>query len=521
MRYLHYIFLFTTFVLFKQNIACENIIKKILDTDIHSERFECGFCNVPLNNPKSSFLDMPRRLTTEEFIERAIKVHGNIKYNYDLAVYTKSHNKIKIKCIKHNIVFEQNASRHLFGAGCKICAREGTAQSRKLTTKEFIERAKNKFGDKFDYSITDYVDSNTVVSVICKEHGLIKVKPHSHLKGTFGCMKCGGKERLTTKEFIEKAEKVHGKGTYDYSLVDYKSNQRKVKIICAKCGVFEQMAGNHLRGAICLKCSQERIGKLKRRYTTEEFIEKAKKIHKGKYSYKKSIYTGIDDKVIVTCPIHSDFEVSAWSHLKGFNCNKCAMKTRHENNPTKKTHGTFIKEARKIHGDRYEYIDKYINAKQMMRILCKKHNFIFTQSTHAHISAKTGCPKCNYSKGEVAIENHIERLSLEYTPQKRFKKSNIPHHSFDFFIPSYNLLIEYQGGQHYKPVKHFGGQETFIKTKQRDNKKRDFARRNGYQLLEIPYYVKDIEKMLEDKLKEIDTLSKETEEVQLELKLAI
>ena len=130
---------------------------------------------------------------------------------------------------------------------------------RKLTTKEFIDRAKAIHGDCYDYSLVDYKHSNSKVKIICRQHGIFEQRAVSHLQG-HGCSKCSNNAKPTTQEFIERAKAVHGNDRYDYSLVDYKGSDEKVTIICPQHGEFEQSAYHHLRGHGCPTCKKERVG---------------------------------------------------------------------------------------------------------------------------------------------------------------------------------------------------------------------------------------------------------------------
>lgn len=142
---------------------------------------------------------MSRRLTTEDFIEKATLVHSG-KYDYSKTVYTRSRDKVIIICPKHG-EFEQKASSHLEGCGCPMCQREwsdehkanhmaSSRKSRGMTTAEWIARAKDVHGDKYDYSLTEYVNQKTDVIIICPRHGQFEQKADSHIRG-FGCRKCG------------------------------------------------------------------------------------------------------------------------------------------------------------------------------------------------------------------------------------------------------------------------------------------------------------------------------------------
>jgi len=130
--------------------------------------------------------------------------------------------------------------------------------------------------------------------------------------------------KLTLNEFIEKSQKIHGT-RYDYSKVDYVNSKTKVRILCKEHGEFLQNPNSHLNGNGCPYCA----GNI--RLTTEEFIEKARLFHGSKFNYEKSIYTGIGDKIIITCPIHGDFEQKAGDHLNGCGCNQCRLNKSVEN----------------------------------------------------------------------------------------------------------------------------------------------------------------------------------------------
>ena len=196
-----------------------------------------------------------------------------------------------------------------------------------MKTEEFIKKAREIHGDKYDYSKTNLnkKDNKRRVSIICPIHGEFKQNFHSHLKGC-GCSKCGkAKMALTqsfTKEaFIERAKNVHG-NKYDYSKVEYKGSHKKINIICPNHGEFEQMAYSHLNGHGCPKCSVSKsIDNLTS--NTEEFIEKAKKIHGDKYDYKLVDYKGAKTPVEIVCQKGHIFKQMPNKHLQGHGCPIC------------------------------------------------------------------------------------------------------------------------------------------------------------------------------------------------------
>lgn len=125
---------------------------------------------------------------------------------------------------------------------------------RRLTTEEFIIKARNVHGDKYDYSFVMYTNNYTPVMIICPEHGMFMQIPREHTYAS-GCPSCrNDKLSMGDEEFISRAHIVH-KNKYNYSLVEYKNNRTPVKIICEKHGEFMQIPDNHLNGHGCPSCS--------------------------------------------------------------------------------------------------------------------------------------------------------------------------------------------------------------------------------------------------------------------------
>ena len=181
--------------------------------------------------------------------------------------------------------------------------------SKKLTQEEFVARATQVHNGTYDYSLSKYLNGKTEVRIICPIHGEFLQKAHNHLLG-YGCTKCGRdstskKQTKTREDFIRKAQKIHS-NKYDYSKVEYVNNRSKVCIVCPEHGEFLQIPDKHLQGEGCPKCCTKN-----RRYTTEEFIQRAKEIHGDKYDYSKTKYGyNKKDKITITCPIHGDFFIT-------------------------------------------------------------------------------------------------------------------------------------------------------------------------------------------------------------------
>lgn len=245
---------------------------------------------------------------TKQFIAEANAMHKNI-YSYEESIYLGALHKIKITCKIHGI-FEQAASRHLIGAGCPTCAIE----DRTLSTDEFIHKASLIHKDKYDYHKTQYVNSKTKVTIICKVHGEFSQNPSGHLSGS-GCRACS--RATTLDDFIRKAQKIHNT-RYDYSSAVYVGTNIPLKIICSIHGQFYQTPNAHLAGSGCQRCARPSLIN-----TTEKFIEKATQVHNGKYDYSNSVYTTCYAKVQIKCQEHGIFYQSASNHIRGAGCPIC------------------------------------------------------------------------------------------------------------------------------------------------------------------------------------------------------
>ena len=190
-------------------------------------------------------------------IAQANKVHNN-KYDYSLVDYVNSKTKVRIICPIHG-EFEQRFGDHLRGQGCSKCGDLRSSNSRKLGLDEFINRSNIKHNNKYVYSLVEYINSKTKVTIICPIHGEFEQRPESHLKNG-GCKLCGiianAKSRTkSVDEFIIDAKKIHD-NKYNYENVNYINATIKVIINCPIHGDFEQIPDNHLTKKYgCSKCS--------------------------------------------------------------------------------------------------------------------------------------------------------------------------------------------------------------------------------------------------------------------------
>ena len=281
---------------------------------------------------------------------------------------------------------------------------------------------------------------------------------------------------LYKEKFIEKANKRHNY-KYDYSKVKYVNSITKVEVMCNEHGSFFVRPDAHIRKVGCSKCN----GGIK--YTESEFIKKAKEKHNNFYNYDKVNYINSSTKVIINCQEHGDFKMNPRNHLIGQGCPICS-------GVKKKTTDEFIKESVLIHGDKYDYsMVEYFNNKTKVKIICPTHGE-FYQAPKEHLKGH-GCKGCsNFSKGEEMIEKILKEERIDFIREHRFDDCvsiNGVKLPFDFYAPDLNLLIEYDGRQHFEPVSVFGGEESFKTLKINDELRNKWCSDKGIKLIRISY----------------------------------
>jgi very-short-patch-repair endonuclease len=349
-------------------------------------------------------------MTKEEFLDRARDKHG-YKYQYP-TLKDKILSNDDIDILYNGVLYKQKVVKHILLGRCP----EKNTPTK--TTEEFIKDAEEVWGKKYDYSLTDYKGALKKIKVIY-DGVIFEQTASTHLR-------CAPELNMNKDWFIKRAQDKWGKDKYDYSLVEYKHCKSKVKIIYTKTGeIFEQTPEGHLSSA------PENI-KLAVRKTTEQFIRESNEVHDFKFSYEKTKYIKNQIKVIITCPIHGEFNQTPLSHLQG-----------------------------------------------------------------------NGCPNCNESKGERSIAKYLDRNEISYYRQHKFDDClNIRLLPFDFYIPKYRMVIEFDGKQHYEPVPHFGGLESYNRLKINDKIKNDYCEDNYINLIRIRYdQIDDIYRILYENLK--------------------
>lgn len=285
-----------------------------------------------------------------------------------------------------------------------------------------------------------------------------------------------------TEKFIRRERLVHG-NKYDYSKVSYINSTTNVCIVCPIHGEFWQRPAEHLRGKGCEACGRVVSGEKQKEMVRKTFVDRCTGIHGDKYTYDKVDYVDSHTKIIVTCKEHGDFKTTPNRILNGSGCPQC--KSEKARKQYSKSTSKFIEDAKRVHGDLYDYsLCEYHNNHTKVTVVCREHGaFEIVAGEHLH---GCGCPLCKEPMGEKRIRLYLEEKQIPFIRQYHiiYKDNN---YKSDFFIPSKNLIIEYNGIQHYKPIKMFGGAKAFHKQKQRDENVRQYCMENGIKLLEISY----------------------------------
>lgn len=284
----------------------------------------------------------------------------------------------------------------------------------------------------------------------------------------------------TTDQFIAEARERHGE-KFDYSQVWYVNAKTHVHIGCPLHGRFDQTPEVHLKGSGCPGCRYLRMAQTRTR-PWREILAKFRRRHGDRYDYSQVEYVSLSRKITIACPEHGPFAQRPYCHLKGHGCPRCKCEALATDQ--RLTRDGILDRFQRVHGDRYDYrhVTPVRNVGSKVLIVCRSHG-PFCQSVQDHARGR-GCPVCRESRGERRVAQALEELGVPFVRQQRFSTCRdskpLP---FDFFIPSEQLLIEFDGAQHVIPSKRFN----LPVIRKHDAIKTDWARRRGLSLIRIPH----------------------------------
>ena len=256
-------------------------------------------------------------------------------------------------------------------------------------------------------------------------------------------------------------------------LEKYKGTTTKIKCHCKIDGYeWSSNPNDLLKGHGCPKCA----GNIKK--TDEEFRNELKSANPNIVPLTK--YINNRTHVLCECKIcgcqWNVKPANIFSLNRG--CPKCSKNK-------KKTHQEFVDEMKRVNPN-IEILGEYKNAATKILCRCKKDGYVWEGTPNA-ICHGVGCPKCNSSKGEMAVEKYLKDNNISYEIQKRFDDcKNIFSLPFDFYLPDNKICIEYDGSLHYKAVDYFGGEEALKSTQSRDKIKTNYCKEHNIGFLAIP-----------------------------------
>lgn len=298
-----------------------------------------------------------------------------------------------------------------------------------------------------------------------------------------------------TKLFIKKALKIHG-NKYDYSKVVYIKASEKVEIICRKGhDSFPLTPNHHLHGEGCRKCGRITTTN-KQRMGDIQFIEDSIKIHGDLYRYNKVKYVSNGTPVKIYCTkCKKYFSQTPYKHLIGRGCQRCGGTKKY-------TTEEFIEVSEKKFPNLFGY-DRvnYVSADELIELFCMKCKRYFFRTPRVHL-VKGTCVLCTISKGEEFIADWLNNHNIKYIRQKSFEGCKYKNKLlFDFYIPSKNMCIEYDGEFHFQAIRRSysitkeKAEQLLKDTQIRDNIKNEFCKNNGITLIRIKYD-EDLEKRI-------------------------
>lgn len=281
----------------------------------------------------------------------------------------------------------------------------------------------------------------------------------------------------------------------DYSLVSLvKSMNNCVTVIHKECNTNITFYPRYIKYLHCTKCNS-----YGRQISDNEFRDKASKLRGDKYIVISS-YLRWNVPIEVYCKTCGNYFPSIPNNfLRGSGCPECKKRSLSIQHITPYEEAEEIVES-KSDGDYKIIRDSYKGTNSLATFYHYSCNRTFTTKPNNFICNDSRCPLCyledKQSRGESYIQKLLDDNNIKYIYPKSFNELRCHYPlRYDFYVPKLNLLIEYQGGQHYKPVNVFGGEERFEVQKEHDYMKYKYANDNGYNLLLIPYMVDSYEKI--------------------------
>lgn len=342
--------------------------------------------------------------------------------------------------------------------------------------------------------IGEYTRRINRIECKCKIDGFLwNPVAYSLLSGE-GCPRCGNrskaiKMKITQSQFIEEMKKANPNVEI---LGEYISRKTKIKARCKLCYICWNVRPDDLmHGHGCPACGNKakhlKQKKDKKQFLTElEAINKAIQIHGD--------YINSATKIKCSCNLCGvNWETLPNSLLLGIGCPECGKER--SGLKRRKTHEDFIKELSNTNSN-IKVLENYTLTVEKVKCRCRTCGNEWRARAGGLLNG-FGCPKCSASQGERHIDKILKKYNINFIPQHKFEdcKDKYPL-PFDFYLPSKNIVIEYDGRQHFEAIDYFGGKEGFKGIQKRDQIKNNYCKKKSIKLIRISYATTNIEEYL-------------------------
>ena len=321
---------------------------------------------------------------------------------------------------------------------------------------------------------SSYVNAHIKLRVKHNKCGNVyEIKPNDFLNGS-RCSYCAGNLKKTDAQFKREVRNLVGD---EYTFLDsYVNAHTKLRVKHNKCGnVYEVQPSNFLNGSRCSYCSGHH------KKTNTEFKQEIYDLVGNEYTFLDSYVSTMTKLRVKHNKCGNTYKVLPNNFISGSRCPYCSASVG-------KTDVQFKQEVFDLVGNEYTFLDSYVNNFTKLRVKHNKCGHVYKVRPTDFISHNTRCPYCNSPKGELIISKILDTLNVNYEYQKTFDDlKDVQPLSYDFYIPDQNILIEYQGVQHYQSIDYFGGEDQFKNQQNHDKLKADYAKANGYTLIAVPY----------------------------------
>ena len=421
--------------------------------------------------------------THEQFKKELLEKRPDLEV---LEEYKGARTKIKFKCLVCGTIFEATPDNMLRMKGCPNCKLEKISKAKRFGKENMQKELDKHYNGVLE--ILNGENTNKPIEVLCHDCGYKYKTQFYSLNNGNGCPNCmNGSFYILPPEIFFKRVAEQNPNVICKS--EFTGVKNPMECECKVCHYEWTTSAGHLVGyknTGCPKCNGFVT------LTHEEYLEKLNSENPNVIC--KSIFVDSNTNLDFGCKICGyEWNTNPY-HLIGVHKTFCPNCQRIKNGlANRKQQEVFEKEIKSIN-KHLALVSEYKTCHDYVDIMCDRCKYIFSRKPTSITGRKSlGCPFCDskISSGERAILELLESNHIEYIHQMTYKdllgvKEKLL--SYDFYLPKYNLLIEFQGGQHEKPIDLFGGEEQFKIQQEHDKRKKEYAKLHNIKLLEIWYY---------------------------------